>query len=44
VKLITLDEVEVKSVPFFAKIDEKTGYIALTHFNKKSIYRNERSA
>jgi hypothetical protein len=43
VKLITLDEVEVKSVPFFAKIDEKTGYIALTP-NVKSIYRNERSA
>jgi carboxyl-terminal processing protease len=36
VKVITLDEVEVKSVPFFSKIDEKTGYIALTHFNKKA--------
>jgi carboxyl-terminal processing protease len=33
---IVLDEVEIKSVPFFAKIDEKTGYIALTHFNKKA--------
>lgn len=32
---ITLDEVEIKSVPFFAKIDDKTGYIALTHFSKK---------
>lgn len=33
---ITLDEVEVKSVPFFAKIDDKTGYIVLAHFNKKA--------
>ena len=33
---IILDEVEIKSVPFFAKIDEKTGYIVLLHFNKKA--------
>ena len=33
---IMLDEVEIKSVPFFAKIDEKTGYIVLSHFNKKA--------
>lgn len=33
---ITLDEVEIKSVPFFGKIDEKTGYIVLSHFNKKA--------
>ena len=33
---IILDEVEIKSVPFFAKIDEKTGYIVFFHFNKKS--------
>ena len=33
---ITLDEVEVKSVPFYAKIDDKTGYIVLAHFNKKA--------
>ena len=33
---IILDEVEIKSVPFFAKIDEKTGYIVLSHFNKKA--------
>ena len=33
---IVLDEVEIKSVPFFAKIDEKTGYIVLSHFNKKA--------
>ncbi len=33
---ITLDEVEVKAVPFYSKIDEKTGYIVLTAFNKKT--------
>ena len=33
---ITLDEVEIKAVPFFAKIDEKTGYIVLSQFNKKA--------
>jgi carboxyl-terminal processing protease len=31
-----LDEVEIKSVPFYAKIDDKTGYIVLSHFNKTS--------
>ncbi|WP_413999777.1 S41 family peptidase [Flavobacterium sp. W1B] len=33
---IVLDEVEVKSVPFFSKIDEKTGYIVLARFNNKA--------
>ena len=33
---IILDEVEIKSVPFFAKIDNKTGYIVLARFNKKA--------
>mgnify|MGYP003644792591 FL=1 len=33
---IILDEVEIKSVPFYAKIDDKTGYIVLAHFNKKA--------
>ena len=33
---IVLDEVEIKSVPFFAKIDDKTGYIVLSRFNKKA--------
>ncbi|TDE04399.1 S41 family peptidase [Flavobacterium sandaracinum] len=33
---IVLDEVEIKSVPFFGKIDDKTGYIVLSHFNKKA--------
>lgn len=33
---ITLDEVEIKSVPYFAKIDDKTGYIVLSRFNRKA--------
>jgi carboxyl-terminal processing protease len=33
---ITLDEVEIKAVPFYGKIDDKTGYIVLTTFNKKT--------
>ena len=33
---LILDEVEVKAVPFFSKIDDKTGYIVLTAFNKKA--------
>ncbi len=33
---IVLDEVEIKAVPFFSKIDDKTGYIALTAFNRKT--------
>lgn len=33
---IILDEVEIKSVPFYAKVDDKTGYIVLTHFSKKA--------
>lgn len=34
--VIVLDEVEIKSVPYFAKIDDKTGYIVLDHFNRKA--------
>jgi carboxyl-terminal processing protease len=33
---ITLGEVEVKAVPFFKKIDAKTGYIVLSKFNGKA--------
>lgn len=33
---VVLDEVEIKSVPFFGKIDEKTGYIVLARFNQKA--------
>jgi len=34
--VIVLDEVEIKSVPYFAKIDAKTGYIVLARFNNKA--------
>ncbi len=34
--IISLDEQEVKSVPFYAKIDDKTGYIVLTQFTQKA--------
>jgi carboxyl-terminal processing protease len=33
---IILDEVAVKAVPFFSKIDDKTGYIVLSAFNAKT--------
>lgn len=33
---ITLDEVAIKSVPFYSKIDDKTGYIVLSRFNSKA--------
>jgi carboxyl-terminal processing protease len=33
---IVLDEVEIKSVPYFGKIDAKTGYIVLARFNNKA--------
>ena len=33
---IVLDEVEIKAVPFFGKVDDKTGYIVLAQFNKKA--------
>jgi carboxyl-terminal processing protease len=33
---IVLDEVEIKAVPFFGKVDDKTGYIVLSQFNKKA--------
>lgn len=33
---VILDEIEIKSVPFFSKIDDKTGYIVLSHFSKKA--------
>lgn len=40
---IILDEVEVKSVPFFGKIDEKTGYIVLAQFNQKASYETKQA-
>ena len=33
---IILDEVAIKSVPFYGKIDDKTGYIVLAQFNQKA--------
>jgi carboxyl-terminal processing protease len=36
IAVISLDEQEVKSVPFHAKIDDKTGYIVLTQFTQKA--------
>lgn len=33
---MVLSEVDVKAVPFFSKVDDKTGYIALTQFNRKA--------
>jgi carboxyl-terminal processing protease len=33
---IILDEVEINAVPFFSKIDDKTGYIVLSTFNSKT--------
>lgn len=40
---IILDEVEIKSVVFFSKIDEKTGYIVLAHFNKKAALETKQA-
>jgi carboxyl-terminal processing protease len=33
---IVLEEVDLKAVPFFSKVDDKTGYIVLSQFNKKA--------
>ncbi len=33
---MVLDEVDIKSVPFYGKIDDKTGYIVLSHFSRKA--------
>ncbi|EMY3554384.1 S41 family peptidase [Flavobacterium psychrophilum] len=33
---LILEEVEIKAVPFFGKIDDKTGYIVLEKFNAKA--------
>ena len=34
--VMILEEVEVKAVPFFGKVDDKTGYIVLSQFNRKA--------
>ncbi|MGG7035891.1 MAG: S41 family peptidase [Flavobacterium sp.] len=33
---IVLEEIDVKAVPFFGKINDKTGYIVLNQFNNKA--------
>lgn len=33
---LVLDEVDINAVPYYAKIDDKTGYIVLTQFNNKA--------
>jgi carboxyl-terminal processing protease len=33
---LILDEVDLNAVPFFGKVDEKTGYIVLSAFNRKT--------
>ena len=33
---LVLEEVDVKAVPFFGKVDETTGYIVLSQFNQKA--------
>lgn len=33
---LVLDEVDIKAVPFYGKIDDKTGYIVLTQFTQKA--------
>ena len=33
---IILGEVELKAVPFFSKVDDKTGYVVLSQFNKRA--------
>ena len=33
---LVLEEIDVKAVPFYAKIDAKTGYIVLNQFNAKA--------
>lgn len=38
---LVLDEVEIKAVPFFAKIDDKTGYIVLNQFNNKAALQTK---
>jgi len=38
---LVLDEVEIKAVPFFAKIDDKTGYIVLNQFTNKAALQTK---
>ncbi len=38
---IRREEIEVDAVPFFKKIDDKTGYIVLDRFNRKASFQTE---
>jgi carboxyl-terminal processing protease len=38
---LVLQEVDIKAVPFFGKIDNKTGYIVLSQFNKKASFETQ---
>ncbi len=38
---IVLDEVDVKAVPFYGKVDDKTGYIVLSQFNRKASFETQ---
>ena len=38
---LVLDEVAIKAVPFFAKIDDKTGYIVLNQFTNKAAQQTK---
>lgn len=38
---ITLQEVDIKAVPFFGMIDDKTGYIVLNQFNRKATQETQ---
>ena len=38
---LILEEVELRAVPFFGKIDEKTGYIVLSQFNNKATLQTK---
>lgn len=40
---ITLDEVEIKAVPYFTKINDNTGYIVLSQFNKKAAKETQQA-
>jgi carboxyl-terminal processing protease len=40
---IILNEVAIKSVPFFSKIDAKTGYIVLSRFNVKAALETKQA-
>jgi carboxyl-terminal processing protease len=38
---LMLEEVELKAVPFFGKIDDKTGYIVINQFNNKTTIQTK---